>query len=88
MFADADLNGDTIASIMGGDGNHGVRWGSRHRLSRPNGINNDGGNRRRLLSPNEWAENRSPAQSNNRAERESSLHQKRNGHHSGRRGLS
>src|SRR5262249_41556780 len=34
----------------------------------------------RRRSPNEWAENRPPAQSNQRAERERSLHQKPDGH--------
>src|SRR3954471_188778 len=36
--------------------------------------------RRKRPSPNEWAENRSPAQSNQRAERKRSQHQKRIGH--------
>ena len=31
-------------------------------------------------SPNEWAENRSPVQSNHRVKRKRSQHQKRNGH--------
>src|SRR5262249_31776001 len=49
--------------------------------SRPNGINRDPAQGGRRLSPNGWADNRSPAQSNQRAERGGSWHQKRNGHH-------
>ncbi len=47
--------------------------------SRPNGIRR-GRLQRRRRSPTEWAEIRSPAQSNQRAERRRSEHQRQNGH--------
>src|SRR5262245_66293204 len=71
------------ASRLGGTGTQGrgpSGGGVGTGTSRPNGIRRGLGSGGRRRSPNEWAENRPPAQSNHRAEREGSGHQKRNEH--------
>ena len=76
------LRSDMVASRMGTGVTwaKGVRRGSRHRHQPSQRDPPRPRKRGRRWSPTEWAENRSPAQSNQRAERERSRHQQHNGH--------